>query len=115
MNLETPPPEPVPPPPPPPPRPAPSRARNRLAWVTRHHLPSCFAIVVFATTIIASQVVDRTDFANSELARGVEERGGATEVQPAQSLRAVQSGTLFTELKPLPFDQQDVQVQAEMN
>ncbi|WNG17532.1 hypothetical protein [Cystobacter fuscus] len=102
-------------PPPPPPRPAPSLARRAGAWLIRHHVLGSLAIVLFATAVISGQMVDRTDFASSELERGVMERWGAPVVQPAPSLRYVQSGTLFTELKPLPFAQQHVQVQAEMN
>ncbi|HEX8825524.1 MAG TPA: hypothetical protein VF794_36785 [Archangium sp.] len=86
-----------------------------FSWVTRHHVFGSLFIVVFATAVIASQVVDRTEFASSELAQDVEERWGAPVVQPAPSLRYVQSGTIFTELKPLPFDKQHVQVQARMN
>jgi hypothetical protein len=108
MHLDT-------PPPPPPSRPAPSLARRAFTWILRHHVLGSLTIVVFATAIISSQMMHRTDFASSELARGVEERWGAPVVQPAPSLRYVQSGTLFTELKPLPFEQQHVQVQAGMN
>jgi hypothetical protein len=90
-------------------------ARRALAWLLRHHVFGSLLIVVFATAVIASQVVDRTDFASSELAQDVEERWGAPVMQPAPSLRYVQSGTIFTELKPLPFDKQHVQVQARMS
>ncbi|PTL85826.1 hypothetical protein [Vitiosangium sp. GDMCC 1.1324] len=100
---------------PPPPRPHASPVRRAFAWLVRHHVFGSLFIVVFATAVIASQVTDRTDFANSELAHDVEERWGAPVVQPAPSLRYVQSGTIFTELKPLPFDKQHVQVQARMN
>ncbi|QRK06569.1 hypothetical protein JQX13_41860 [Archangium violaceum] len=99
----------------PPPRPTGSAVRRALTWLVRHHVFGSLFIVVFATAVIASQVADRTDFASSELARDVEERWGAPVVQPAPSLRYVQSGTIFTELKPLPFDKQHVQVQARMN
>ncbi|WP_239469749.1 hypothetical protein [Archangium violaceum] len=97
-----------------PPR-VPAPPKRALSWLVRHHVFGSLLIVVFATAVIASQVVDRTDFANSELARDVEERWGAPVTQPAPSLRYVQSGTIFTELKPLPFDKQHVQVQARMN
>ncbi|MBM7116246.1 hypothetical protein [Archangium primigenium] len=101
--------------PPLPPRAAPSPLKRTLRGLGRHHVLGSLAIVVFATAVIASQVVDRADFASSELASDVRERWGAPVVQPAPSLRYVQSGTLFTELKPLPFEQQHVQVRAEMN
>lgn len=84
--------------------------RKTLAYV----LGSLF-IVAFTTGVIATQVTHRTDFANSELSHDVQERWGAPVEQPAPSLRYVQSGTIFTELKPLPFDQQHVQVQAKMS
>lgn len=79
------------------------------------HLLGATAIVVFATWVIAAQVEQRNDFAGSHLAEDVESRWGAPVVQPAPSLRYVQSGTIFTELKKLPFDQQQIQVDAKMN
>ncbi|HZH14110.1 MAG TPA: hypothetical protein VE057_07090 [Archangium sp.] len=106
----------LPTPTPTPPRPpADSPVRRAFGWLVRHHVFGSLFIVVFATAVIASQVADRTDFASSELARDVEDRWGAPVVQPAPSLRYVQSGTIFTELKPLPFDKQHVQVQSRMN
>ncbi len=89
--------------------------KRALTWLVRHHVFGGLFIVVFATAVIAGQVADRTEFASSELAQDVEERWGAPVVQPAPSLRYVQSGTIFTELKPLPFDKQHVQVQSRMN
>ena len=62
------------------------------------------AIVLAATFVIADQVESRDDFANSELAKDVESRWGAPVDQPAPSLRYVESGSIFTELKPLAFD-----------
>ncbi len=112
MSPDTLPPTPTPPPSRPP---ADSPVRRAFGWLVRHHVFGSLFIVVFATAVIASQVADRTDFASSELARDVEERWGAPVVQPAPSLRFVQSGTIFTELKPLPFDKQHVQVQSRMN
>ncbi|WP_338866643.1 hypothetical protein [Myxococcus stipitatus] len=89
--------------------------RRVFGWLVAHHVFGGLLIVVFATAVIAGQVADRTDFANSELAAGVEDRWGAPVVQPAPSLRYVHSGTIFTELKPLPFDRQHVEVLAKMN
>jgi hypothetical protein len=86
-----------------------------VRWLLRHHVLGSLAIVLLATTVISAQVVDRADFASSELASDVEERWGAPVVQPAPSLRYVQSGTVFTTLKPLAFAQQHIQVQAHMN
>ncbi|MFL5343989.1 MAG: hypothetical protein ACJ8AT_04315 [Hyalangium sp.] len=100
--------------PPPPPR-APGPAARTFRWLVQHHFFGSFLIVVFATTLIASQVTTRSDFANSELARDVEQRWGAPVVQPSPSLRYARSGTVFTGLKPLAFDKQHVQVQAQMN
>lgn len=112
MSPDTLPPSPTPTPPR---LPADSPIRRALGWLVRHHVFGSLLIVVFATAVIAGQVADRTDFASSELARDVEERWGAPVTQPAPSLRFVQSGTIFTELKPLPFDKQHVQVQSRMN
>ncbi|WP_375764950.1 hypothetical protein NR798_24845 [Archangium gephyra] len=112
MSPDTLPPTPTPTPPR---LPAGSPVRRAFGWLVRHHVFGSLFIVVFATAVIAGQVADRTDFASSELARDVEERWGAPVVQPAPSLRYVQSGTIFTELKPLPFDKQHVQVQSRMN
>lgn len=86
-----------------------------MRWLVRHHLFGSLFIVLLATTVISSQVADRASFASTELAEGVEDRWGAPVTQPAPSLRYVQSGTIFTELKPLAFDKQHVQVQAHMN
>jgi hypothetical protein len=97
------------------PRAADGALRRALRWLVAHHVFGSLLIVVFATAVIAGQVADRTEFANSELAAGVEDRWGAPVEQPAPSLRYVHSGTIFTELKPLPFDRQHVEVQAKMN
>lgn len=80
----------------------------------RHVVPS-LVIVLFATWVIAAQVEERNDFAGSHVAEDVESRWGAPVTQPSPSLRYVQSGTIFTELKALPFDQQQIQVDAKMN
>jgi hypothetical protein len=86
-----------------------------LRWAFSQHLVGSLFIVVFATWVIAAQVENRVDFANSELMAQVEDRWGAPVHQPAPSLRAVQSGTVFTDLAPLAFDQQHVQVDAQIN
>ncbi|NMO19555.1 hypothetical protein HPC49_18785 [Pyxidicoccus fallax] len=105
----------APPVPPRSPRAPDGALRRALRWLVAHHVFGSLLIVIFATTVIASQVADRTDFANSELAAAVEDRWGAPVTQPAPSLRYVHSGTIFTELKPLPFDRQHVRVKAQMN
>ena len=71
--------------------------------------------VYFTGVVISDQVENRGDFANTELAKGVEDRWGEPVRQPAPSLRAVESGSVFTELKPMPFDSQHVRVDAAMN
>lgn len=90
----------------------PPRARRR--WRVLPGL-TALACVLVATTIVSEQVESRDDFANTELASGVEERWGAPVDQPAPSVRAVQSGTVFTALEPLPLARQHVTVDSRMN
>lgn len=101
-------PPPVVPPAPPPPRAA--RRRWRVLPVF-----GALLIVWTATLVISGQVESRDDFATSELASGVEERWGAPVDQPAPSVRAVPSGTVFTSLEPMALSQQHVTVDATMN
>jgi hypothetical protein len=89
--------------------------RTPLRLLRGKHLLASTSIVVFATWVIAAQVEQRNDFAGSHVAQDVESRWGAPVAQPAPSLRYVQSGTIFTELKKLPFDRQEVKVDAKMN
>ena len=89
------------------------RSAFRFAW--RSHLLLALIPVFLTGIIVSGQVEDRADFANTELARGVEDRWGEPVRQPAPSLRAVESGSVFTELKPMPFDSQHVRVDAAMN
>jgi len=95
--------------------PQPGRIRRALRWLSSHHLFGSLFIVAFATVVISGQVSHRTDFADSELVKDVESVWGAPVSQPAPSLRAVQSGSIFTELKPVAFDRQHVQVDARMS
>lgn len=95
-----------------PPRPPP---RGRLRSLLTHPLLPAFGAIVFATTVIGDQVSGRTDFANSELSRDVESRWGAPVLQAAPSVRYVQSGSVFTALKPLALSRQHVAVDAQMN
>ncbi len=81
----------------------------------RAHVFGSLLLIAVTTLIISVQVVDRDSFADSELADAVSERWGAPVVQPAPSLRFVQSGTVFTELRPLAFEKQHVEVTAQMN
>ncbi|MBS1152095.1 MAG: putative rane protein [Myxococcaceae bacterium] len=115
--METTPPPPVATPPtplsPPPRRTGPIRAAFRFAW--KSHLLLALAPVFLTSLVVSEQVEGRADFANTELAQGVEDRWGEPVRQPAPSLRAVESGSVFTELKPMPFDSQHVRVDAAMN
>ncbi len=88
---------------------------HTVRWVWRQHFFGSLAIILFTTLVIAAQVSDRTDFASTELAHDVESRWGAPVEQAAPSVRAVQSGTVFTELAPLALSQQHVNVTATMN
>ncbi len=104
-------------PPSPPPFPSarrgPIRAALRFAW--KSHLLLALVPVFLGGLIVSGQVEGRADFANTELAQGVEDRWGEPVRQPAPSLRAVESGSVFTELKPMAFDSQHVRVDAAMN
>lgn len=88
---------------------------SRLRWLWNQHWAGGIFIIAFAVWVIAGQVSHRTDFASTELADDVESRWGAPVEQAAPSLRAVQSGTVFTELAPLSLSQQRVKVDATMN
>ena len=96
------------------PRPPGGLARG-LRWAWQQHWLGSTAIILFATWLIASQVSTRTDFASTELGESVESRWGAPVEQVAPSVRAVQSGTVFTELQPLALSAQRVVVDATMN
>jgi hypothetical protein len=86
-----------------------------LRWLWQQHLLGSLFIVLLGTLVIAAQVEGRDDFAGTQLGQDVESRWGDKVVQPAPSVRAVQSGTVFTQLTPLPLDRQHVEVQAQMN
>lgn len=92
-----------------------TKPTSRLRWIFDQHWAGGFFIIAFAVWVIAGQVSSRTDFANTEVAQDVESRWGAPVEQAAPSLRAVQSGTVFTELAPLSLSQQQVKVDATMN
>ncbi len=102
------------PPPPCPPR-APPSPTSRLAGTLVVHWLGGLALILFSTGVIASQVTSRTDFASTELSDDVESRWGAPVEQAAPSIRAVPSGTVFTELTPVPLSAQHVTVKAAMN
>jgi len=69
----------------------------------RHHLIGCLAIVVVVAMVISLQIGDRKSFADSELHQDVVARWGAPIAQPAPTVRFVPSGTVFTNLEPLPL------------
>lgn len=92
------------------------------AWIgrlfrmpARYHAWGSVAIVLSATQVISGQVADRHGFANSELYREVLDRWGTPIDQPAPSVRYVESGRVFTSLKPLELARQDIVVDAKMN
>jgi hypothetical protein len=87
----------------------------RLSWLWNQHWAGGLFIITFCAWVIAAQVSNRTDFASTELAHDVESRWGAPVEQAAPSLRAVESGTVFTELTPVALAQQKVEVAATMN
>lgn len=89
--------------------------QTKLWWIFDQHWAGGLFIITFAVWVIAGQVSSRTDFASTELAQDVESRWGAPVEQAAPSLRAVQSGTVFTELAPLSLSSQHVAVDATMN
>lgn len=79
------------------------------------HVIVGLVLVAVTSGIIAHQVESRMDFAATELVKDVESRWGAPVVQPAPSVRFVESGSIFTELAPLALDWQHVRVEARMN
>lgn len=81
----------------------------------RFHLWGSFAIVIFVSLVISSQITNRYHFASSKLHEDVIERWGAPIVQPVPSVRFVESGTVFSHLEALPFARQDVVIDAAMN
>ncbi len=105
--------------PPLPPSPPPPRHRTGLraglAFIWRQHWLGSAALILAATWVIGVQVNTRTDFAGTELADSVQSRWGAPVEQAAPSVRAVQSGTVFSELQPLALAAQQVRVEATMN
>lgn len=91
------------------------RFRGVFRWAFHHHIPGAFAMMLVVTLVIGGQVENRWDFATGTLHADVEDRWGAPIAQPVPSLRFVESGTVFNTLQPLPFNQQRVVVDADMN
>jgi hypothetical protein len=82
---------------------------------TRHHTWGSLGIVLVATMVISVQVTDRQGFANGDLYEDVMNRWGTRIDQPAPSVRYVESGTVFTTLKPLGLSLQQIKLDAVMN
>jgi len=80
-----------------------------------HHMWGSLGIVLVATLVISAQVADRQGFANGDLYQDVMNRWGTRIDQPAPSVRYVESGTVFTTLKPLGLSHQEIKVDAQMN
>ncbi|MBN2531736.1 MAG: hypothetical protein JXB88_02530 [Spirochaetales bacterium] len=80
-----------------------------------YHLFICFIIVLIVLLVLPIQIKDRSHFANTELYKDVIERWGAPIVQSAPSVRYIETGTVFTELYPLPFANQTITINTLMN
>src|SRR5262245_50201446 len=84
--------------------PAAGGAMNRITSLQparlagRYHVWGSVLIVLIICWVVAQQVGDRRNFANSELYRDVMERWGAPIAQPMPSVRMVPSGAVFTRL-----------------
>jgi hypothetical protein len=91
------------------------KLRLILGWPARYYLYGSLGIVIFSAVVIHAQVLDRRGFARGELHREVVERWGAPIVQPAPSVRYVESGTVFNTLHPLPLESQSIRVASVMN
>lgn len=89
--------------------------RRLVGLLVRHHVFGSLLIVLAASMVISRQIADRASFADGELRHDVMDRWGAPIDQAAPSVRAVASGTVFSELEALPLDSQEVEVDARMN
>ena len=91
---------------------------SSLRWLRfpgRYFFWGSLIIVLFSALVISLQITDRRGFANGELRRDVMERWGAPIVQPAPSVRYVESGSVFNTLHALPLDRQQITLDADMN
>ncbi len=86
-----------------------------LALPARHFYWGSLIIVLIAAATIGTQIADRHGFANGELYRDVMERWGAPILQPAPSVRYVESGSVFNTLQPLALGSQGITLDATMN
>ena len=91
---------------------------SSLRWLRfpgRYFFWGSLIIVLFSAMVISLQITDRHGFANGKLRRDVMERWGAPIIQPAPSVRYVESGSVFNTLHSLPLDRQQITLDAEMN
>lgn len=86
-----------------------------LRFLVLPHVVLSLAGVAAVTLVLAERVVDRSTFASNGIKSDVMERWGAPIEQPAPSVRYVQSGTVFANLRALPLDRQRVTVEATMS
>jgi len=81
----------------------------------RTHVVGSLFIVLFVTAVMVGQVRDRGRFASGELYDDVMDRWGAPIIQPAPSVRFVETGAVFSRLEPLALASQEVRVGATMS
>ena len=83
--------------------------------IFRFHILGSSLIILVIVIVIGSQIVNRHNFANSELHHDVMDRWGAPIIQAVPSLRFVQSGTVFNNLHTMPFEEQKIYLDTKMN
>jgi hypothetical protein len=91
---------------------------SSLRWLRfpgRYFFWGSLIIVLLSALVISLQITDRRGFANGELRRDVMDRWGAPIIQPAPSVRYVESGSVFNTLHALPLDRQHIALGATMN
>lgn len=73
------------------------------------------AIVLVVAVVMTAQILDRSNFADSELRDDVMNRWGAPIHQAAPSVRYVETGSVFNTLEPLALESQRIRVDAAMS
>ncbi|MFH1808312.1 MAG: hypothetical protein ABIJ09_06200 [Pseudomonadota bacterium] len=91
------------------------RLKILLQIPSRFHFFGGLLILLVVAITISGQMSNRRTFADSELHQDVMERWGAPIAQPVPSLRWVESGTVFNALQAMPFERQQILVDAAMN
>lgn len=81
----------------------------------RCHLLVCLLIISVVIMVLPVQIRDRSNFANTELYNDVIERWGGPIIQSTPSIRYMETGTVFTELKTMPFSSQTITINTLMN